>query len=173
MSTRAIAAYLTLFLASLLSLQGCLKPENIRPTANVVLLQYEYETVRDQFRDADLTVEERLEFESSIDIFEQVRTELHALSKGDINTQAILTLVEADGILERSRGAFLGAEDVVKSYYNRIQQPIPQRFRDYRNSAISTYLHIREKIDKSDSIDWQLIKSFVSLALRSYISLQD
>ena len=173
MSIRATAVYLLLFLASLLTLQGCLKAENLRPAANVVLLQYEYETVRDQFRDAELTVKERLEFEASIDVFERVRTELHALSGGDINTEAILTFVEADDILERSRNAFLGAEDVVTSYYNRIQQPIPQRFRDYRSSAISTYLHIRKKVDASDSVNWQLIKSFVSLALRSYISLQD
>ena len=62
MSIRATAVYLLLFLASLLTLQGCLKAENLRPATNVVLLQYEYETVRDQFRDAELTVEERLEF---------------------------------------------------------------------------------------------------------------
>ena len=154
-----------------LMLTGCANMQNVKPVTDLVLLQYEYETVRDQFRDTDLTPGERLEFESAINLFEEVRTELHNLSNGDINASFLLEAAMADSILDKAAEAFLEAEGVVVSYYIRTGEPIPARFIAYKSSAVDTYNVIKDLTDTNELIPWESVKSFVSLALRSYLTI--
>ena len=162
--------YAFLSIASLLTV-GCASVPALQFGTNAVLLEAEFEGVRDQFRNVDLTVEERLEFESAVTVFEEIRLQLHKLSDGEVTTALLVSVATADSLLDRASDAFLTAEGVVIGYYDRVQEPVPIQFVFYRNSAVNAYNFLKEKTATQSDIPWTDITSFLTLALRSYVAV--
>jgi len=159
-----------LVIASLITV-GCASVPALKFGTNAVLLEAEFEGVRDEFRNVDLTIEERLEFESAVTVFEEIRLQLSKLSEGEVTTALLVSVATADSLLDRSADAFLTAESVVVGYYDRVQQPVPIQFVFYRNSAINAYNFLKEKTATQSNIPWTDVTSFLTLALRSYVAV--
>lgn len=167
---KQLALFLTLSLTAF-TLSSCGTADGLKVGLNGLLLEAEFEQVRETFRDEDLTIEERLAFEESVTVFEEVRIELKQLSEGKVNPSLLIKVATADKMLERLRLAFTSGEKVVINYYARNNQPIPIQFTAYKTSAAIVYNELRSQTVKQNDIPWQDIQSLVMLAVRSYAAI--
>lgn len=167
---KSVTFYAFLLLSSLFTV-SCASLPALQFGTNAVLLESEFEGVRDRIRSLDLTFEERFSFEESVTVFEDIRLQLSNLAEGQVTTELLISVATADTLLDRSADAYLNAEGVVRGYYDRTQEPVPVEFIFYRDSAINAYNFLKEKTANQSSLPWTDITGFLTLALRSYVAV--